>query len=304
MKKVSIIIIIITLILTLVGCDFDEKSFQSLNRDEIPTEVTRDFVLPRGIYGRFIWESDNDALIIDGNNVTVNQKEEDITVVITATVNKKSESFTIIVLNKNSERSWREKGEDAIVEMRATYNEIDDSNLKLPKQYEDLYIRYYLSDKISKIGYYEDDENLYISSGFNASNNNITINISFYKDSDFNNIDNHVYHSYLTLYANKLKAEDIYIKTLEEININKYHKSFKYDFYLEVGDVIEFSDSENADIKLDFYNDESLIKITNTKYQLTKPIEGVSYAKGYLTITINNMPKSILITVHNKSNTQ
>ena len=135
MKKVSIITIIITLILTLVGCDFDEKSFQSLNRDEIPTEVTRDFVLPRGIYGKFIWESDNDALIIEGNNVTVNQKEEDTTVIITATVNQKSENFTIVVLKIDSDRSWREKGEDAIVQMRATYTEINDSNLKLPKQY-------------------------------------------------------------------------------------------------------------------------------------------------------------------------
>lgn len=300
MKRLLKVMIILITTFILVGCDFDEKSFQSLNRDEIPTEVTRDFVLPRGIYGRFIWESDNDALIIDGNNVTVNQKEEDITVVITATVNKKSESFTIIVLNKNSERSWREKGEDAIVEMRATYNEIDENNLKLPKQYEDLYIRYYLSEPNSEIGYYEDDENLYISSGFNASNNNITINISFYKDSDFNNIDNHVYHSYLTLYAKKLKADNIYLKTLEEININEYHKTFKYNFYLEVGDVIEFSDSENAHIELDFYNNKSLTKITKTKYQLTKPIEGMLYAKGYLTITIDNMPKSILITVYNK----
>jgi len=303
MKKIVVSILIFILSFVLAGCDYDEKSFQALNRDEIPTEVTRDFQLPKGIYGKFIWESDSDALIIAGNKVTVNQKDEDTLVTLTATINKKSENFQVKVLKTGSDRAWREKAEDAHVSLQSLYTQIDENNLKLPKRYEDLYIRYYFDDSLGNYGYFEDEDCYYISSGFNAENKNISINLSFYKESDFNIDDNYInYRGSLSLYAKKLNQDDIYLETLKEININNYYKSFKFNFYLNVNDYIEFGDSDNYDIKLEFYNNDTLKKITETKYQLIKPVEGTLYEKGYLTITINNMPKRILITVYNSKN--
>src|SRR5690554_8216109 len=106
MKKIVVSILIFILSFVLAGCDYDEKSFQALNRDEIPTEVTRDFQLPKGIYGEFIWEGDRDALVIAGNKVTVNQKDEDIFVTLHATIKKNIDNFKVIVLKTGKDGAW------------------------------------------------------------------------------------------------------------------------------------------------------------------------------------------------------
>lgn len=118
MRKIISVILIFIFLIFLVSCDYPEKSFQALDKDDIPIEVTRDFILPKGIYAPFIWKSDNDALIIDGTNVKVNQKEVNVLVTLTATINQKSESFKVEVLKVGSERSWREKSEDALLSMK------------------------------------------------------------------------------------------------------------------------------------------------------------------------------------------
>lgn len=96
----------------LSSCDYPEKSFQALQRENIPKEVTRNFQLERGVYAPFVWTSDSDAIVISGNEAIVNQKDEDVMVTLTATVNKKSETFEIKVLKIGSPLSSREKSED------------------------------------------------------------------------------------------------------------------------------------------------------------------------------------------------
>ena len=110
--RVFILFIVFTL---LVGCDYDEKSFQALNEYDIPIEVTRDFTLPRGIYGEFIWTSSNeDVIAITSRDAKVVQTEKDIIVTITARINKKTQDFDILVLKAGSDLTLKEKYEDFI----------------------------------------------------------------------------------------------------------------------------------------------------------------------------------------------
>lgn len=296
MKKIKILFLIILTSTFLVGCDYPEKSFNALNEYEIPVEVTRSFVLPKGIYGKFIWTTDNDAIIVNEYEAIVNQKDEDTLVTLTATIKNTSKSFKIVVYKKGSELSNREKCEDIIEYFKATYVEIDGNHLAMPKYYDGFYLKYNLNDRIS---FYEDEDSIYLSSGFNAFSQIEDIYISFYPNEnyDYNEI---IYRSSFGILTHKLKSDDIYIKTLDEININDYQKSFKFNFYLEPNDYIEFSSHETYDIKLSFFSDETFKKISDTKYQMIKPIEDTLYLKGYLTITIDKMPKEILITVYNK----
>lgn len=300
MKRMIVMVVLILLSFTLVSCDYPEKSFKALRRELIPTEVSRDFTLERGIYAPFIWTSNNDALVIDGTNVTVIQQEEDVLVTITATINQTSESFEILVLKIGTEKTWREKGEDAIAEMRLLYNEIDNNHLKLPKRFDDFYIEYNFDDISGLYGYYENEDCYYISSGYQADNNEIFLLVSFYIKIDANTPKHCVYRENLYFYVHRLSMNDPYMKTLNDVNINNYTKTFKFNLFLEVGDYIEFADHNKHDVKLSFRNYSSLKRISDTKYQLVKPIENVSYLKGYLIITIDNMPKKILITVNNK----
>ena len=120
MKKIFLIVFFTLFSLLLFSCDYPEKSFQVLDRDSIPKEVTRDFVLEKGVYAPFVWTSDNDALEINGHYVTVIQKEEDVLVNVTATINKKSETFVIKVLKIGSDLTSREKAEDIAVYLKET----------------------------------------------------------------------------------------------------------------------------------------------------------------------------------------
>lgn len=115
MRKILLVTIIVFFVFVLSSCDYPEKSFQALQRDNIPKEVTRDFQLERGVYAPFVWTSDSDALVISGNDVIVNQKDEDVMVTLTATVKMKSESFEIKVLKIGSPLTSREKAEDIAV---------------------------------------------------------------------------------------------------------------------------------------------------------------------------------------------
>lgn len=118
MKK-SLMIVLILLVALLFGCDYPEKSFQALSRQDIPTEVTMDFVLPRGVYAPFIWTSSNEDVlkIVEERHVQVFQQQEDVEVTIRARVNKKTEDFIITVLKVGSEATYMEQSRMALQEL-------------------------------------------------------------------------------------------------------------------------------------------------------------------------------------------
>jgi len=121
MKKIVYIVLLVFFGVFLSSCDYPEKSFQALQRDYIPKEVTRNFQLERGVYAPFIWTSNNEALVIMGNDVTVNQKDDDVMVNVTATIKNRSETFEIKVLKIGSPLSSREKAEDITVYLNETF---------------------------------------------------------------------------------------------------------------------------------------------------------------------------------------
>ena len=144
MKKILFVTVLLFCVFILSSCDYPEKSFQALQRENIPKEVTRNFQLERGVYAPFVWNSDSDAIIISGTDAIVNQKDEDVMVNLTATVNKRSEIFEIKVLKIGSPLSSREKSEDIVVYLNETYTKIDGGLLELPNEMNGIYIKYQL----------------------------------------------------------------------------------------------------------------------------------------------------------------
>jgi hypothetical protein len=299
MKKSIFVVMIVFLGLMLSSCDYPEKSFQAMQRDLIPKEVTRDFQLERGVYAPFIWTSDNDALVINGNDVTVNQKEDDVVVNITATVNKRSETFEIIVLKIGSPLSSREKAEDITVYLNETYNEIDGGLLELPNQIDGIFIKYSHDLLQSSYGYKIEDDKTYLSSGFRASGASISISMSFYDDSEMKS-ENHVYRANLDLIAQPLTEDDPFLLAVQEINVNNYQftSNLRYQFGiydLKIGDIIEFGTNELFDANLQLNRDEYFLKIDTNKYEIIKNFREKTSELGRLTITIDGVSKTIFI---------
>ncbi len=299
MKKTIFVILIIFIVFMLSSCDYPEKSFQAMQRDLIPKEVTRDFQLERGVYAPFIWTSDNDALVINGNDVTVNQKEDDVVVNITATVNKRSETFEIIVLKIGSPLSSREKAEDITVYLNETYTEIDGGLLELPNQIDGIFIYYSLDLLQSSYGYKIEDDKTYLSSSFRASGASISISMSFYDDAEMKS-ENQVYRAYLDLIAQPLTEDDPFLLAVQEINVNNYPftSNLRYQFglsNLKVGDIIEFKTSELFDANLQLNRDEYFLKIDTNKYEIIKNFREKTSELGRLTITIDGVSKTIFV---------
>jgi hypothetical protein len=153
MNKYSLMILIILLGFLLMSCDYPEKSFQALNRQEIPSEVTMDFELPIGIYAPFIWTSSHDDVlkITNQNQVIVTQQIEDVLVTITARINQRSEDFLITVLKIGSELTMLEKA-------RIVLNELDLSKevllpFELPTIIDGIHLRYLSNEYFSN--YYD-----------------------------------------------------------------------------------------------------------------------------------------------------
>jgi hypothetical protein len=299
MKKTIFVILIIFIVFMLSSCDYPEKSFQAMQRDLIPKEVTRDFQLERGVYAPFIWTSDNDALVINGNDVTVNQKEDDVVVNITATVNKRSETFEIIVLKIGSPLSSREKAEDITVYLNETYTEIDGGLLELPNQIDGIFIYYSLDLLQSSYGYKIEDDKTYLSSSFRASGASISISMSFYDDAEMKS-ENQVYRAYLDLIAQPLTEDDPFLLAVQEINVNNYPftSNLRYQFglsNLKVGDIIEFKTSELFDANLQLNRDEYFLKIDTNKYEIIKNFRENTSELGRLTLTIDGVSKTIFV---------
>jgi len=299
MKKSLFVVLIVFLCLILSSCDYPEKSFQAMQRDLIPKEVTRDFQLEKGVYAPFVWTSDNDALIINGNDVTVNQKDDDLVVKITATVNKRSETFEIIVLKIGSPLSSREKAEDITVYLNETYTKIDGGLLELPNEIDGIHIKYDLNLFQSSYGYKIENDKTYLSSSFRAGDNNVSIWMSFYDDYLKTN-ENYVYGANLNLLAVSLKDDDPFLLAIQQININNYNytSNLRYQFgisNLKVGDIIEFGTSESFDANLTINNSEYFLKIDTNKYKIIKNFRENSSERGRLTITIDGVSKTIFI---------
>jgi hypothetical protein len=299
MRKILLVTIMVFFVFVLSSCDYPEKSFQALQRDNIPKEVTRSFQLEKGVYAPFVWTSDSDAIVISGNEAIVNQKDEDVMVILTATVNKKSETFEIKVLKIGSPLSSREKSEDIAVYLNETYNEIDGGLLELPNEMNGIYIKYQLNLAQSSYGYKIDNQKTYLSSSFRASGEVISIPMSFYDDAEIKS-ENQVYRANLDLIAQPLSENDPFLLAVQEININDYQftSNLRYQFgisNLKVGDKIEFGTSESFEANLSINNSEYFRKIETNKYEIIKNFRERTSELGRLTITIDGLSKTIFV---------
>ena len=302
MKKLLFVTVLLFCVFILSSCDYPEKSFQALQRENIPKEVTRNFQLERGVYAPFVWTSDNDAIIISGNDAIVNQKDEDVMVNLTATVNKRSETFEIKVLKIGSPLSSREKSEDIAVYLNETYTEIDGGLLELPNEMNGIYIKYQLNLAQSSYGYKIDNQKTYLSSSFRASGEVISIPMSFYDDIEMVT-GSEVYGTYLGLIAQPLAEDDPFLLAVQEININGYQftSNLRYQFGifdLKIGDIIEFGTSESFDANLQLNRDEYFLKIDTNKYEIIKNFREKTSELGRLTITIDGISKTIFVQMY------
>lgn len=302
MKKILFVTVLIFCVFILSSCDYPEKSFQALQRENIPKEVTRNFQLERGVYAPFVWTSDSDAILISGNEAIVNQKDEDVMVILTATVNKKSETFEIKVLKIGSPLSSREKSEDIAVYLNETYTEIDGGLLELPNEMNEIYIKYHLDLLQSSYGYKIDNQNTYLSSSFRASGASISIAMSFYDDIEMMT-GSEVYGAFLGLIAQPLAEDDPFLLAVQEININGYQftSNLRYQFGifdLKIGDIIEFGTSESFDANLQLNRDEYFLKIDTNKYEIIKNFREKTSKLGRLTITIDGVSKTIFVQMY------
>ena len=302
MKKILFVTVLLFCVFILSSCDYPEKSFQALQRENIPKEVTRNFQLERGVYAPFVWTSDSDAILISGNEAIVNQKDQDVMVTLTATVNKESETFEIKVLKMGSPLSSREKAEDIALYLNETYIEIDGGLLELPNEMNGIYIKYHLDLLQSSYGYKIDNEKTYISSSFRASGASISIALSFYDDIEMVT-GSEVYGAYLGLIAQPLKEDDPFLLAVQEINVKNYQftSNLRYTIgisNLKVGDIIEFGTSESFDVNLQLNRNEYFIKIDTNKYEIIKDFRDKTYEQGRLTITIDGVSKTIFIQMY------
>jgi len=302
MKKTLFVTVLVFCVFILSSCDYPEKSFQALQRENIPKEVTRSFQLEKGVYAPFVWTSDSDAIVISGNEAIVNQKDEDVMVILTATVNKKSETFEIKVLKIGSPLSSREKSEDIAVYLNETYNEIDGGLLELPNEMNGIYIKYQLNLAQSSYGYKIDNQKTYLSSSFRASGEVISIPMSFYDDIEMAT-GSEVYGAYLGLIAQPLKEDDPFLLAVQEINVKNYQftSNLRYTIgisNLKVGDIIEFGTSESFDVNIQLNRDEYFLKIDTNKYEIIKDFRDKTYEQGRLTITIDGVSKTIFIQMY------
>lgn len=299
MKKILFVTVLLFCVFILSSCDYPEKSFQALQRENIPKEVTRNFELERGVYAPFVWTSDSDAIVISGNEAIVNQKDEDVMVTLTATVNKKSETFEIKVLKIGSPLSSREKSEDISVYLNETYTEIDGGLLELPNEMNGIYIKYHLDLLQSSYGYKIDNQNTYLSSSFRASGASISIAMSFYDDIEMMT-GSEVYGAYLGLIAQPLAEDDLFLLAVQVINVNNYQftSNLRYTIgisNLKVGDIIEFGTSESFDVNLQLNRSEYFTKIDTNKYEIIKDFRDRTYELGRLTVTIDGISKTIFV---------
>ena len=298
MKKSILLGILILMGFFLVSCDYPEKSFQALDRDNIPREVTRNFNLERGVYAPFVWSSDHEAIVIDGLNAVVVQQTEDVIVNLKATINETSETFQIKVLKIGSDLTYREQAEDVLLELKNLYNEIDGALLELPNEVNGIYIKYYLDLFQDKYGFYENNNKTYISSSFGANDDNVSIPLTFYSSESMSN-ESQIWDSYLPLKALKLENDNEYIHAIQAMNTKQYkfNQNRMYISGVSVGDIIEFGEKEGVTYELRFNNPEYFEEITYNQYKVIKPFRENINELLRIVVTIDNMPKVVNVII-------
>lgn len=298
MKKSILLGILILMGFFLVSCDYPEKSFQALDRDNIPREVTRNFNLERGVYAPFVWSSDHESIVIDGLNAVVVQQTEDVIVNLKATINETSETFQIKVLKIGSDLTYREQAEDVLLELKNLYNEIDGALLELPNEVNGIYIKYYLDLFQDKYGFYENNNKTYISSSFGANDDNVSIPLTFYSSESMSN-ESQIWDSYLPLKALKLENDNEYIHAIQAMNTKQYkfNQNRMYISGVSVGDIIEFGEKEGVTYELRFNNPEYFEEITYNQYKVIKPFRENINELLRIVVTIDNMPKVVNVII-------
>ena len=298
MKKSILLGILILMGFFLVSCDYPEKSFQALDRDNIPREVTRNFNLERGVYAPFVWSSDHEAIVIDGLSAVVVQQTEDVIVNLKATINETSETFQIKVLKIGSDLTYREQAEDVLLELKNLYNEIDGALLELPNEVNGIYIKYYLDLFQDKYGFYENNNKTYISSSFGANDDNVSIPLTFYSSESMSN-ESQIWDSYLPLKALKLENDNEYIHAIQAMNTKQYkfNQNRMYISGVSVGDIIEFGEKEGVTYELRFNNPEYFEEITYNQYKVIKPFRENINELLRIVVTIDNMPKVVNVII-------
>lgn len=298
MKKSILLGILILMGFFLVSCDYPEKSFQALDRDNIPREVTRNFNLERGVYAPFVWSSDHEAIVIDGLSAVVVQQTEDVIVNLKATINETSETFQIKVLKIGSDLTYREQAEDVLLELKNLYNEIDGALLELPNEVNGIYIKYYLDLFQDQYGFYENNNKTYISSSFGANDDNVSIPLTFYSSESMSN-ESQIWDSYLPLKALKLENDNEYIHAIQAMNTKQYkfNQNRMYISGVSVGDIIEFGEKEGVTYELRFNNPEYFEEITYNQYKVIKPFRENINELLRIVVTIDNMPKVVNVII-------
>lgn len=293
MKKIIFLFFMASLSILLIGCDYPEKSFNALRNDDIPIEVTEDFILPRGVYAPFIWTSDSEYIKIEENLAKVTQTDEDITVKITATINKTKRSFDVIVLKKGSITVY-EKMNLAKDYLEETYDTINSDKLLMPKELEGIYLRYSNAFSASYISsYIDDNNNTHFSNNFKEATNKEFIVVTYYKDSD---LKIRIGSSRLYFDVHPMKENDPYILALNKLNNNNYYYNNGEIIIegLKKGDVIEFSNKVDAEYLLT-YDSKIMEKTAPNKLKLKKDIKEKYILYFGIIIKIDGLEKNVKI---------
>lgn len=294
MKKILLVLFLIFSPLLLSSCDYPEKSFSALDDFDIPIEVNNDFFLPRGIYGKFIWTSNNDAIKIVEADAFVTQSFQDVLVTITATINKKSKSFDILVLKLGSITVY-EKATSAEKYLFKHFDTLTSEILLMPKELEGLYLKYSNAFSSAYISHFmDDDSNTYLSNNFKEALEEEFVYVYFYKDQAFETL---VYITKLYFKVSPMEDRDPFMLAFKAININNYYYSNGLIEInnLKVNDIIEFSDDETISYLLTYFP-KIIEKISYNKLKIIKvPKDENYYNHQQIIIKIGNMRKSISI---------
>lgn len=290
MKKILLFTLTVLIVL-LGGCDYPEKSFNALDRSKIPIEVTQDFTLQAGVYGKFVWTSNSELITIEGLTAKVTQTDEDVTVTLTATINQQKESFSIIVLKEGSITVY-EKAETAFSYLEENFKILTNDITVMPKELESLYIKYSNSHVFDYVGLYVDtNDQTYLSNNFKYTSDELGIWVYFYKDQNYQTL---VKTYQLNFHVEQMTDDDPFMIALKQLNIHNYdyNNGTITIQNLKVKDLIEIKDTQDFNYLLT-YNSKYFKKNTNYQLTLIKALDDNYFGGPGIYITIGNMQKTV-----------
>lgn len=282
MKKIVLVLILSIFTFSLNACDVSNKNFNSIGTYNIPNEVTKDFDLPKGLYGNFTWSSNKEENIkISGNSALVTQSDNDELVIITASFNNKTKDFNVLVLKNGSDLSDYEKA--FLHQKNNSHFEINFNGLWINLKLDNIFVEYKLIEK----DYYimeKSEEYLYIE-----------------KSDLFLKLDELIETVYYKIENNKKTI--IYVGSTifsysNDLNINfkerKFNSYLKDDSTLIINDVSELEEYINT---LDNEVDENYLL-----YLLGLKDSGILSYTSLLLINTSNSNANILSITENSGN--